>query len=123
MTSADPVSPREPKDAVSGRLLFQAVRRHPVLFVGLVLLTAATGVGLWWALPLPRHTAAVVFQVAAQPPAVLAPTSDSRVDFPAYRQTQAALVKKRQVLAAALESPEVRDLPDVREQADPVTWL
>jgi polysaccharide biosynthesis transport protein len=123
MTSPDPVSAREPKDAVNGRLLFQAVRRHPVLFVGLILLTAGTGAGLWWALPLPRHTAAVVFQVAAQPPAILAPTSDSRVDFPAYRQTQGALVKKRQVLAAALESPEVRDLSDVREQADPVAWL
>ena len=125
MTSADPVSPREPRgpEAVGGRLLFQAVRRHPVLFVGLLVLTAVTGIALWLGLPLPRHTAAVVFQVSAQQPAVLAPTSDSRVDFPAYRQTQAALVKKRQVLAAALERPEVRDLPSVREQPDPVSSL
>ena len=126
MTSADALArPRDSRgaDAVNGRLLFQAVRRHPVLFTLVLLATLATGYGLWWALPLPRTSGAVVFHVAVNPPAVLAPTADSRTDFQAYRQTQAALVRKRDVLAAALGRPEVRDLPSVREQADPVGWL
>jgi len=126
MNPTDPSAPpRELRgaDPVGGRLLFQAVRRHPVLFTLIVLATLGAGFGLWRALPLPRTTGAVVFQVAAQPPAVLEPPADSRGDFLAYRGTQAALVRKRQVLAATLDQPEVRDLAAVQEQADPVGWL
>src|SRR3954470_2843013 len=99
MTSVAPAHPPRADrgtDAVTGRLVLQAIRRHPVLFVLILLATAAAGFGLWQALPLPRTTGAVVFQVSAQPPAVLAPMADARGDFQAYRQTQAALVRKRQ---------------------------
>jgi polysaccharide biosynthesis transport protein len=125
MASADAAGVRAPNagDVIGGRLLFQAIRRHPVLSLGAILLTAATGAALWFWLPLPRYTASVVFQVAAQPPTVLAASADNRVDFPAYRQTQAALVKKRQVLTAALERPEVRELSAARDPADPVAAL
>ncbi len=40
-----------------------------------------------------------------------------------YRRTQAALVKSRLVLNAALRKPEVAGLEIVRAQADPVSWL
>jgi polysaccharide biosynthesis transport protein len=110
-------------DGMSGRLFWQAVRRHPVLFLGVLLLTAGAGVALWRWLPLPRYTATVVFQVNSQAPAVLAPPAEGRVDFSSYRQTQSALIHRRQVLANALSQSETRDLAFVRSQQDPVTAL
>src|SRR6266480_1224378 len=110
-------------DGISGRLFVQAIRRHPLLFTGIVLLTTLGGAAIWYALPLPRNTGAVVFHVASQPPTVLGPTAEGRVDFNTYRQTQAALVRKRQVLAAAVRQPGVAELPIVRSQSDPVAWL
>jgi polysaccharide biosynthesis transport protein len=110
-------------DGVSGRLFWLAIRRHPVLFAGVLLLTAAAGAALWYWLPLPRYTALVVFQVNTQAPAVLAPTAESRVDFGSYRQTQAALIRKRQVLQNALQQPETRNLSFARSEPDPVTHL
>jgi len=110
-------------DGISGRLFIQAIRRHPLLFAGVILLTALGGAAIWYALPLPRNTGAVVFHVASQPPTVLGPTAEARVDFNTYRQTQSALVKKRQVLTAAVRDPAVAALPIVRSQSDPVAWL
>jgi polysaccharide biosynthesis transport protein len=110
-------------DGISGRLFIQAIRRHPLLFTTIVLLTALAGAAIWYTLPLPRNTGAVVFHVAAQPPTVLGPTAEARVDFNTYRQTQAALVKKRQVLTAAVRQPAVAALPIVRSQSDSVAWL
>src|SRR5262245_39036663 len=110
-------------DGISGRLFWQAVRRHPVLFLGVLLLTVAAGAALWKWLPLPRYTATVVFQVNSQAPAVLAPPAEGRVDFSSYRQTQSALIHKRQVLANALSQPESRNLAFVRSHQDPVTAL
>ena len=95
-------------DGMSGRLFIQAIRQHPLLFTGIVVLTIASGVVFWRALPLPRHTGAVVFHVASQPPTVLGPTAEGRVDFNTYRQTQASLVRKRQVVTNAVRQPADR---------------
>jgi capsular exopolysaccharide synthesis family protein len=110
-------------DRISGRIFFQAIWQHPVLFALVLLLTAASAAGVWYGLPLPRHTGSVVFNVSSQAPAVLSPSAEARVDFHTYRQTQSAIVKQRQVLADALRRPEVRQLSIVREQSDPLAWL
>ena len=108
---------------MTSRLFIQAIRRHRTLFIALLLITAGAGAALWYWLPLPRHTGAVVFHVASQPPTVLAPTSESRVDFHTYRQTQSSLVRKRHVLTEALSRPEIANQSIVRSQTDPVAWL
>jgi hypothetical protein len=48
---------------------------------------------------------------------------DAREEFESYRQTQAAMIKSRLVLNAALRQPKVSELPVVRGHADPVAWL
>src|SRR5262249_19566842 len=105
-------------DGISGRLFIQAIRRHPLLFAGVVLLTALGGAAFGSAFPLPRNPGAVVSHVASHPPTVLARTAEARFDFNTYRQTQSALVKKRQVLTAAVRDPAVAALPIVRSQSD-----
>ena len=79
-------------DGMSGRLFIQAIRQHPLLFTGIVVLTIAAGVVFWRALPLPRHTGAVVFHVASQPPTVLGPTAEGRVRFQ-HLPTNASLAR------------------------------
>jgi hypothetical protein len=47
----------------------------------------------------------------------------SREDFEDSRRAQAAMVKSRMVLNTALRQLQARDLPVLREQADPLPWL
>jgi succinoglycan biosynthesis transport protein ExoP len=116
--------PTKPSGGISARVVWNAVRRHPVATLGVVLFAAAAAAGVWFFLPLPKKTAAVVFQVSSQPQSLLAPTSENRVDFNAYKQTQIALIKSRRTLNAALNSPQVEGLAILKDaEPDKLTWL
>jgi capsular exopolysaccharide synthesis family protein len=117
-------SPEEPKSGggVNARVVLHAVRRHPIALALVILLAAGAGAGIWFFLPLPKMTAAVVFHVSSQVPAIWTPAGN-HTDFAAYKQSQAALVKSRRTLNAALKDPAVNDLGIVREQADAIDWL
>lgn len=104
--------------------VWHAVRRRPLALCGVAVVAAMAAAGVWFFLPLPKVTAEVVFHVAAQAPSVLAPTAESRVDFNSYKQSQAALVKRRLTLINALKEPNVSGLEVVRKaEPDPTTWL
>jgi len=97
MTQASPAMHRadeeaKPAGGPSARVVFNAIRQHPVAFVGVLLLTAAVGAGIWIFLPLSKQTVAVVFHVSSQPLSLI-PSADNRVDFAAYKQSQMALIK------------------------------
>src|SRR5262249_16078222 len=64
--------------------------------------------------------------VPSVPPYVVshtANTPEGRNDFATYQRTQAAAVKNRYVLNAALKRDDVRLLGLDRQQAEPITWL
>ncbi|HVK08608.1 MAG TPA: hypothetical protein VM597_07505, partial [Gemmataceae bacterium] len=112
-----------PSGGVRVQLLWQAVRRHPIAVLILVVLGTAAGAAVWFLLPLPKLTGVTVFHIAPQPPAVFAPTPESRVDFPTYKGTQTSLVRQRQVLSKALSDPEAKNLPTVHKEPDPLAYL
>lgn len=96
----------EPKrGGLSPRLVLHAVRRRPYALLGVVTAAGLAAAGVWFLLPLPKVTAEVVFHVASQAPALLTPTAEGRVDFASYKQSQAALVKRRLTLNSALKQP------------------
>src|SRR5690348_14024502 len=93
---ADRKTDEEPKSArgVSARVVFNAVRHHPIVFAGVLLLASAVGAGIWFFLPLPKKTGVVFFQVSSQSQSLLA-QAENRIDFQAYKQRQMAMVKSR----------------------------
>src|SRR5262249_21629484 len=78
---------------------------------------------IWFFLPLPKMTAYATFQVSSQPQSLIAPVADSKSDFMVYRQAQAALVKSRTVLNAALNQPGMSENPLLAREVDKLAWL
>lgn len=106
------------------RVILHAVCRYPLLFALVVLLGAGAAASVWFFLPLPKVTAAVVFHVAVQPPSLLPGAPSDGVPFPSYKQSQASLVKSRMTLSSALKQPGVNGLGVVRMAGnDPLSWL
>ncbi|QDU24146.1 polysaccharide biosynthesis tyrosine autokinase [Urbifossiella limnaea] len=127
MPTTDPAAGGDVKrpGGISARFVLHSVRRRPVIFLGVVLFAGAVAAGIWLFLPLPKVTTAVVFHIASQNPTLLPTTSTGGgVDFNSYKLTQAALVKRRLTLVAALKDPAVSGLGVVRTaQPDAPTWL
>jgi capsular exopolysaccharide synthesis family protein len=71
------------------------------------------------------HLVRTTLHVASNRPSILPNSAGGGggIDFSTYQRTQAALVKSRLVLSAALMDPRVADLSVVRRKADPVAWL
>jgi polysaccharide biosynthesis transport protein len=117
----------EPKraGALSGRLVLHAIRRRPLAFLGVLLLGGSVGAGVWFFLPLPKVTAAVVFQVASRTPSILERTSsEGDASFLSYKQSQAALVKRRLTLNTALNQPGIKGLGVFKGiDTDELSWL
>lgn len=70
-----------------------------------------------------RPGAVVVFHVATLAPTLLQENAQPVGDFRSYCAVQAALLRNRRTLDAALKQPGVADLGVVKAQADPVAWL
>lgn len=105
-----------------GGLLMGLRRRwRTVLLVWLLLTPAALAVVWLKVKPFFSATAMVEVQPVVQP--VLFPdTTPAIPNFALYLNTQAEIVASRQVLAAALADPAVKDLP-VQDSSDPVASL
>jgi succinoglycan biosynthesis transport protein ExoP len=125
-TNESPVAtePQKPS-AMSGRLVLHAVRRHPLVFASVIASATAAAAAIWFFLPLPKVTAAVVFHIASYTPTLLAPTAaDGGVPFASYKLSQASLVKSRLILNTALKQPGVSTLGVIQSAApDPLSWL
>ncbi len=111
------------KGRLSLGLFWSAFRNHPYLFLGLVVLAAGVGAGVWAFMPLPKHTASVVFQMSGTAPRVIAASGDAQIDLNSYKQRQAGLIKRRLVLNNVRKRPEVANVALLQQQADPVDWL
>jgi hypothetical protein len=69
------------------------------------------------------YTARTVLHVWSHRPLFTNALPDPNGDVANYQQTQLQLLKNRSVLNAALRDPRVKDLPIVKNQVEPVTWL
>jgi capsular exopolysaccharide synthesis family protein len=101
----------------------RGLRRRWALAVLLGLSTLAlAGGGAWVTVP-EQHTAQTLLRVEATQPKLLFGSSEGINNFLNYQRAQAALVKSRLVLNAALRQPQVAELALVRAQDNPVEWL
>jgi capsular exopolysaccharide synthesis family protein len=88
-------------------------------------LAAVAGAAAWFFLSA-KYTAFAQLKIASTTPYLVfhnANNPDSRSDFSLYQRTQAAALKNRYVLNAALKKDEVKQLSMVRAQTEPITWL
>ncbi|MBN9518386.1 hypothetical protein J0H58_07690, partial [bacterium] len=123
-SAADTAAPEATRaGGLNARVVAHAVRRRPLAVAGIALLAGAVAVGVGSFLPLPKATAAVVFHIATNTPSLLAPTAEGRVDFTAYKQTQAAMVKRRLTIVNALKDTGMNLETFRTAEPDPVTWL
>lgn len=83
-----------------------SLRRSPWLVTLVVVVAAAAAAAVWVFLPVPKMTGYALFQIHASQPHILNPSD--KQDFNLFRQSQAAMVKNRVVLNAALRDPAVR---------------
>jgi polysaccharide biosynthesis transport protein len=96
-------------DCIDVRVVFHAIWRHPLAFLGLLLLASLPAAGVLYFSPLPKPSAAVVFHISSPPQVPIGAP---------------ALIKNRRTLNAALKEPEVRNLEIIRSaQPDALTWL
>jgi capsular exopolysaccharide synthesis family protein len=127
-TVSRPAAPASPNaNALNATIILRALRRRWLLASTLAITGASAAVlGAWLLLP-PIPTVFATLQIEATPPKVIFNVADnsnlSRDDFSNYQRTQAALVKSRLVLTAALRNSKVAELSVIREKQDPLEWL
>jgi capsular exopolysaccharide synthesis family protein len=124
-TSGTPAALSTPPNALA---LLKALRRRWLLATGLgVLLAALVAVGIWLFLPAAKQSAYFRLYIAANPNPLLFKHPEAGDDFGRFQQLQAALIRSRPVLNAALRQPRVAQLETVRTMtqgaADPLEAL
>jgi succinoglycan biosynthesis transport protein ExoP len=122
----DPVSQSHPQaDHSDKAILTGPPRRKPFIYIGLLLGAALIGAGLWFVLARPKSMVRSLVFVSAKDPYILIPKNDG-TKFEVYQRAQAALVKSRFVISAALKQREpepVANLAIIQKQPDPIQWL
>lgn len=104
--------------------------RRPFVLVSSLLAAIAGGGGLFngnlrslGADQEPRERPHALIQVVRHAPRILSPTVEAPSDSTRDLQTQAALIKSRRVLQAALRDPKLRQAASIKSQTNPTTWL
>src|SRR5579883_1645523 len=119
-----PVEPGQPAAFPGPLMTLKLLRRRWVLATAAGLTgTCLAAAAVWFGLPPAKFTAHTLLYIPATAPAVVSPSAESRSELGLYQQAQAALIKSRFVLNAALNKAAVRDLSLVREHGNPVAWL
>jgi succinoglycan biosynthesis transport protein ExoP len=103
--------------------LLRALKRRWFLALSLGSVCAAAVAAAVYCLMPPKYTAFTQIHLDSIPPFFLTPDPDAARQFNMYQSTQAAKLKSRFVLNAALRRDDVRALPTVQAQAEPVLWL
>ena len=104
-------------------LLLKALGRRWLLAGSLgLLLVAATGSGVFFFMPPPKHSVRTLIHA---PPhrRVVFKHANSSGDLSNHQRTQVAMLKSRLVLNSALRDPKVAKLSIVQQQIEPVEWL
>ncbi|WP_182864787.1 GumC family protein [Rhodopirellula sp. JC639] len=102
--------------------LMLACRHHAVLtFVVASVFAAALALAAWTMIR-PNYHAEALVRVREKSNVVFAPQTSRSEDI-AFFRSQAALVRSHQVLSAAFDDEDVRQLPDAIPEGDRVEWL
>jgi capsular exopolysaccharide synthesis family protein len=119
--SAPPSNPLTGPDTST---LLKALRRRWAAAAVLGCVAAATAGGAAWFLLSPRYTVTAQFLItAAKQQIVPRGSREDRDGSPTTPRTQVAMIKHRDVLNEALKRSEVKNLPIVRDQPEPLLWL
>jgi capsular exopolysaccharide synthesis family protein len=105
--------------------LLKALRRRWLLATGLGLIGAGiVAAAAWFLVPI-KYRATGTIVISSNPAGPLDEGTGARdpASFLIFQKSQAAQVKSRWVLTAALRNPKVADLPLVKEQSDSIEWL
>jgi capsular exopolysaccharide synthesis family protein len=108
-----------------GTALAALVRNWP-LALALSLVFGGAAAAAVWVLRPEKYTSSAIVRVSLAAPQVLQNQSSDPVrssDGQIYLRTQAAMLKSRPIIGAALQDEKVRNLPILQRQADPVDWL
>lgn len=104
--------------------LLKALRRRWFLALSLGLVGATAAAAGIYCLLSPRYTAFAQVHIDYVRPFVINPEKDNGGrEFSTYQNTQAAKIRSRFVLNAALKRDDVRALPIVQAQPEPLLWL
>lgn len=114
----------EPAGVADVMALLHALRRHWFLMAVLgAMCAAAAGSAVYFGVGT-RYTASAFLRVPMRETSIL-PNSEAGVSdrdrFEIFKNTQQAYLQNRFVLNAAVR--QLKELPVIQEQADPVTWL
>lgn len=121
--SIAPEPTKKPSGGFSAQLIFDTIRLHPIAFVCLLVTSLAACGAVYAIYPSPKNTAAVIFHLYGNAPRVLNPVAESATDLKSFQQEQSGLVKKRNVLLAALNDPDASRAAFLQNQPNPVDWL
>ncbi len=125
MTQADsgePGTSEKRRAPLSARSVLHAVARRPFTLLGVAVLAGAAGAAVWFFLPLPKSTAAMVFHIAPSRPTLLGAV-DGEGTSHSYKQSQVTLMKRHLTLNTVLKQPEVQKLEILRKHDEPLAWL
>ncbi|OHB70176.1 MAG: hypothetical protein A2V70_11725, partial [Planctomycetes bacterium RBG_13_63_9] len=105
-----------------------ALRRHWAAATAIGLLCAAVAGALVWFVAWPAQFRATVYLTVLASEPELANLTGGRplvtqTAYEIYKNTQLGYMTNPQVLTAALRSTEIRELPCVKREKDPVAWL
>ncbi len=119
----------EPPNFLDPVSLLLGLRRRwlQTLLIGLVCAAAAAGI-TWKVWPADAWTVSAAVSVNPSGQHILSnPTPKTPAEVASFKQTQEVLILSRLVLYNAVNQPEVRELPFIKELAargeDPVAWL
>lgn len=119
--------PVMPADGPNLSAYLHALRRRwlPAVLLGLIC-GAAAWAGVWFGRGA-LYQASAYLLVSVDEPRIIYPDDRNQRALPnafdIYKDTQAQLVRSRFVLGKALARDDIRVLPSVRREQDPVTWL
>jgi capsular exopolysaccharide synthesis family protein len=88
-----------------------------------LLLAVVTAAGVWFFLPLPKLTGVLVYTISSQPPALLTPLNENKVEFATFKSMQAGKIKQRIVLNAALNDKVLKNITALSREPDPLAYL
>ena len=107
--------------SVNAQVVLHALRRWWMLVVPASLLLTAAAVGAVYLTFEPQYEAAAFLQISEKPYIAFAPRDGgvSKADF----STQIQIIKSHWILGKVVASANVKDLPEIRRQRDPIAWL
>jgi len=105
---------------IGGAAVLHAIRRHLLLILLIGLPCAvATGVAIWWFMPV-KYQAKAYLELAASNPFILGATTAEQSqhvfnEFEIFRENQAQFLKREDVLNAALRDPDLKKLSCIQD--------